>query len=593
VPASRRTWPLVAAAVAGFAAIAAAAWSFWPGAAANPPPTTATLTTYRGQEWAPTLSPDGSQVAFVWNGEQQNNDDIYVKPIDTVTPLRLTSDPLPDLAPAWSPSGRELAFVRLQADGRAALYVTPPIPGSERKVADLRLNRTVPFNVAPTWTPDGRWLVVAELAATDGENGLFRIGVESAERRPIVTAPLTSVRYRSATVSPAGDAIAYIGCSAAGIGGGCDVWIQSLGAEMSAQGSPRRMTDLRAVFSDLDWMPDGRSLVANATMSQGTFAYLWQIPISGGAPTRLDWLGSSIHDAALSSTGRRLVATRDLGTVDIWRFDLASPGSVATIHPVSSTLPDLDPEFSPDGSKIAFASARSGVEQEIWIAQSDGSGAMLLTRGAAGRNRGSPRWSHDGKRIVFDSASDDAVRRAYVMDATGGAPRLVSDAHANYPSWSHDDKWIYFASNRSGRVEVWRVAADGGAPEQVTRSGGTAPRVSPDGRTLYYRRGTALYATMLDGLDGGPEQLIADGLIGLAAAYLPFGNEIFVVVRPEPSRPTVLELRALRVTARTARPITRFEAASVTGLSVAPDGKTVLLTVFTAATDLILVENFR
>ena len=62
------------------------------------PPTVTSLTTYNGPETQPSLSPDGAQVAFVWTGEQQDNSDIYVKPVDAVTPLRLTSDPLTDLS---------------------------------------------------------------------------------------------------------------------------------------------------------------------------------------------------------------------------------------------------------------------------------------------------------------------------------------------------------------------------------------------------------------------------------------------------------------------------------------------------------------
>ena len=119
-----------------------------------------------------------------------------MKPVDAVTPLRLTTDPLPDLSPEWSPSGREIAFTRMQADGRGAIYVSPPIPGSEHKVADVRRTGAgLQFIPAPRWTPDGRWLVVADLTSNDGENGLFLIGVESGQRRAIVTAPLAKVRY--------------------------------------------------------------------------------------------------------------------------------------------------------------------------------------------------------------------------------------------------------------------------------------------------------------------------------------------------------------------------------------------------------------
>ncbi len=590
VPAPRRRWRWVVAAAATFTLIAAGAWSFWPRTRAAGPPTVTSLTTYNGSETQPALSPDGAYVAFVWTGEEQNNSDIYVKPVDAVTPLQLTTDPLPDMLPEWSPSGREIAFTRMQADGRGAIYVSPNIPGSEHKVADVRRTGAgLQFTPAPSWTPDGRWLIVADLTSNDGENGLFLIGVESGQRRAIVTAPLAKVRYVGAKVSPSGDAIAYVGCNVAGTAG-CDIWLQPLGADLSAQGDARRLTEFHGGISGLSWMPDGRSLVATASSSQIAFAYLWRVPLSGEKPTRLDWAGSQVYTPTVSATERRLVVARDLSDLDIWRFDLSTPGTPPSRHPASSSLADADPEFSPDGTQIAFASARSGREQEVWIARSDGTGgATLLTRGAAGRDRGSPRWSHDGKRIVFDSRSEDGVRRAYVIDAAGGRSRPASDYHANFPSWSLDDKWIYFGSNRSGRMEVWRVPSDGGTPVQLTREGGDAPRVSTDG-TLYYRRESTLYAKPLA---GGPDQPIVEGVTGILSAYLPFGNEVFYVVAPEPSRSNLLELRAIDVTTRKSRSISRFEGSTASGLTVAPDGKAALLAVFKVARDLILVENFQ
>ena len=138
-------------------------------------------------------------------------------------------------------------------------------------------------------------------------------------------------------------------------------------------------------------------------------------------------------------------------------------------------------------------------------------------------------------------------------------------------------------------MEVWRVPSDGGTPEQVTREEGTAPRVSAD-RTLYYRRGTTLYAKPLA---GGPDQPIVEGVMGISSAYLPFGNDVFYVVKPEPSRSNLLELRAIDVTTRKWRSISRFEGSNAAGLTVAPDGKTALLSVSKVASDLILVENFQ
>ena len=85
------------------------------------------LTTYAGREMQASFSPDGNQVAFVWNGEKQDNFDLYVKLIGSDTLLRLTSNPAPDFKPAWSPDGRSIAFLREFSATRAAVFLIPAI----------------------------------------------------------------------------------------------------------------------------------------------------------------------------------------------------------------------------------------------------------------------------------------------------------------------------------------------------------------------------------------------------------------------------------------------------------------------------------
>ncbi len=96
------------------------------------PPTAIPLTSYVGSELQPNFSPDGNQVAFTWNGEAQDNFDVYVKLIGTSQPLRLTQDPGADWSPAWSPDGRSIAFLRIWTEG-FALVTVPPLggPGAE------------------------------------------------------------------------------------------------------------------------------------------------------------------------------------------------------------------------------------------------------------------------------------------------------------------------------------------------------------------------------------------------------------------------------------------------------------------------------
>ncbi|PYV20376.1 MAG: hypothetical protein DMG27_23215, partial [Acidobacteria bacterium] len=109
------------------------------------------LTSDPGFEVSPSFSPDGNQVAFSWNGEKQDNYDIYVKLIGSPTPLRLTTNPADDRSPAFSPDGRSIGFVRVsnfqrvfqdpaiqgvEPEQHGTLIIIPAIGGPERIVAD-------------------------------------------------------------------------------------------------------------------------------------------------------------------------------------------------------------------------------------------------------------------------------------------------------------------------------------------------------------------------------------------------------------------------------------------------------------------------
>jgi serine/threonine protein kinase len=90
-----------------------------------------------GKRW-PRLSPDGEHVAYAWSGPKDDRWDIYVKPVGPGTkPIRITDGAAFHGSPAWSPDGRQLAFVRITSLDRSAIYTVPALGGQERKIADL------------------------------------------------------------------------------------------------------------------------------------------------------------------------------------------------------------------------------------------------------------------------------------------------------------------------------------------------------------------------------------------------------------------------------------------------------------------------
>jgi len=105
---------------------------------------------------------------------------------------------------------------------------------------------------------------------------------------------------------------------------------------------------------------------------------------------------------------------------------------------IESTRLDTNPQYSPNGSRIAFTSERTG-KYQIWVADADGSTATQLTHRDAWF--GSPRWSPDGRYIAYDGVDGpDRKGDVYVMPAGGGAERRITPeaSHEQVPSWSRE-----------------------------------------------------------------------------------------------------------------------------------------------------------
>jgi Tol biopolymer transport system component/DNA-binding winged helix-turn-helix (wHTH) protein len=174
----------------------------------------------------------------------------------------------------------------------------------------------------------------------------------------------------------------------------------------------------------------------------------------------------------------------------ILRFDLAHATEANAVKRIVAGQDTIGgPQPSPDDKKLAFMQGRTD-SMEIWVCNSDGSSPKRLT--SMGRT-GTPRWSPDGRSIVFDSDGRFGNSGIYIVSSKGGAVRPVVADHWNnsVPSWSRDGRYIYFASNRSEGWQgdqVWKVAAEGGEPMQTTRQGGFAAYESVDGQTVYYAK---------------------------------------------------------------------------------------------------------
>ena len=190
---------------------------------------------------------------------------------------------------------------------------------------------------------------------------------------------------------------------------------------------------------------------------------LWRVKIeeeSGkaeGMPEPIRLPCSYAGHFTFSRDGRRMAfaAMHFFHNIQSAAFDPEAERLVTVPGPMTPPLTGLNPHVSPDGRKLAFAS--TGRREAIYLAGLQGEDPQQVTDGI-GKTR-APRWSPDGKSLAF-------------------------------------------YSNRSGRYEIWTIAADGGGLRQMTRAAGAGawfPDWSPDGKQIsYYAVGVGSFVLRID-----------------------------------------------------------------------------------------------
>jgi eukaryotic-like serine/threonine-protein kinase len=587
-PTRSRRWPRwVLAAVGAGAILGAATWF----AARQHPPAPSplrivNLTSYPGSESAPALSPDGTRVAFVWDGEKEDNIDVYVQMVGDTEAQRRTTAPERDLDPCWSPDGRQLAFMRWSADSKTgSLYLISAVAGGEHKVADLpNPGRGL------SWTSDGAFIVVSRTRAVDASTadgaGLYRVSAADGTAEPLTTpaAPATDTWPR---VSWDGRTLAFARNAYPGISS--DLFLLPLTPDGKAEGSPQRRTTTGMLISGLAWQRDGSSIIV-AVWPAFELTYLYRVFIDGHTPPeRLEVGGHHEYQPSASSSSDRLAFTHaDLST-DVWRLHVG--GKAEPLF--RSSFASYTPEFSPDGRKVAFTSNRNEQSTEIWVANADGSDASQLTHGP-GRNQGSAKWSpKDGRWMAFDSQAADGQFDIYVIESSGGQARQITSepSNQNTPNWSRDGQWIYYRSDRTGRGEIWRTRFSGGQPEQVTTEGAEMAYESPDGKTLFYT--TRAGEVRARAVEGGPSRRLVVGVSVLSNSVAITKDGFYYMGARGADR--LWPLSFYDQASGKSREVARLADVYQARISASPDGRDVLYAADAAGTrvDLKLIENFR
>src|SRR3954451_10161658 len=371
----------------------------------------------------------------------------------------------------------------------------------------------------PHFSPDGSTVafVVTRIDQKQNRRRSEIWSVPADSSRPataLTTAPQSS---NSPRWSPDGKAIAFLSArpmpgDAAGAAPRTQVWLLPL-----AGGEPRRLTNLLNGVSAFQWSPDGRQLVAIGRSGPGD-----------NAKSPSDVRHYAHANYKFNDTG-----WFDDKRTHLWVVDATSGASTQITS--GDDLNDSDPQWSPDGSRIAFVSDRTGKafdmghNTDVWVIAAAGGPLTKISDHPGGDN--SPRWSPDGQTIAFLSAVPEkshpkiwlapfnsASNVAQGRPATPPPSKLAADNVDLIPSglrWAADGRALFFETGYKGTSQLFRVDLEARRASAVTSGDRTVHLIDISERSTPVRPGKLAYAvndpTHLDDLyvadlDGRNEQ---------------------------------------------------------------------------------------
>ena len=416
-----------------------------------------------GHEFSPAISPDGQEIAYVWQkGDGQFG--IYLKSVQGEgNPHLLTQGRYPELNPRWSPSGKEVAFLRVHPT-QTDVLVHRINDGAELSVASILTQlgswtgdpSPLVGDPGPAWTSDGKSLILMDRAPHAPVSGLIQLTLSNGSQRQL-TRTRSSDEDFLPRVSPDGQMLAFVRATTHGVGNICLLNLKTL--------TMRQLTDEEYSISGLTWSNTPGQLIFSSNRKGGF--QLWTMQTSDGQIQELNTNSTTALDPQVARHEKWIAYVRANDSWDIDRIRVdGGPAAPIMERFIASSGRNRDARYSPDGSHIAFISDRSG-SWEVWSCDVACVYPRKLTN-FGGPWIGGLSWSPDSSQLAFD-ARPHGHSSIYRMSIANPTPELIekNNFEERLPSWSQDGRSLYFNSDRDGSVSIWKRNLVTGAMQRI------------------------------------------------------------------------------------------------------------------------------
>mgnify|MGYP000427489040 CR=1 FL=1 len=418
------------------------------------------ITKSPGSELFPSPSPDGTQVVFKWLNDKHSNN-LYIKDRNNpqLSPKQLTFGKAYVGHSVWSNDGQYLYFSRKDKSSDSCQVIQLKVSTQQEKpIVDCPTDGGYYYlDIAP----DDKTLAFHGYREPADDSGIYFIDLTNSSSQPVRFSCSNNCDYRERdfAFSPDGKSIA--------VTRRVNRFNENIYLVNLATKEAEQLTKGEEDIVGLTWHPDGDKLVFGAQRADIRRGYVLDI----NTKTISNFQFEGFSYPAFAKKSKELFYQQRYEKYYLASLPLGNDVASSPFPIIESEFSHLDPHYSTESNRIAYASNESGF-YELWISDTQGLNRQQLT--FLKQTIRYPRWSHAGDKIAFlGPVESDKADKIYIYDLTTNKLSIVPSLHQihNRPTWSWDDKAIISAVYEKEYVDLHYINIKTGESVRISNDG--------------------------------------------------------------------------------------------------------------------------